>query len=242
MRSVRIYQLGEYTLNQFIDLSPEASRHVALVLRMQPGQEIRLFCGDNHEYNAVICSCDKKKVQVKISSVELINRESPRAIHLAQAVSKGERMEMVIQKAVELGTASITPLLTERSVVRLDAERLAKKQNQWQAIAISACEQSGRNVIPAIHPPCSLPAYLQQCQAVLKFVLYPQASKSWRDYDFPPGDIAVLIGPEGGLSDSEIALAEQHQFQSLSLGPRILRTETAAITALSVLQAVGGDL
>ena len=179
---------------------------------------------------------------VEITTVNDVNRESTRAIHLAQAISKGERMELVIQKAVELGFTSITPLLTARCVVRLDAERLAKKQAQWHAIAIAACEQSGRNQLPIIHQTCSLDIYLQQCQAITKLVLHPSTAKSWRDYTFTTGDIALLIGPEGGLSEEEVNQATAMQFQPLCLGPRILRTETAAIAAISVLQAISGDL
>lgn len=242
MRQVRIFNPGEYHLNQVVDLSPAASRHIGLVLRMAPGQIVYLFSGNNHEYEALILDSGRKKVRVQITAANAVSRESPRAIHLAQALSKGERMEFVVQKAVELGITSITPLLTEHSVVKLSHERMEKKQAQWQAIAIAACEQSGRNVIPAIDPPCSLQAYCQQSSAGLKFVLAPNASQSWRDYTFPPGDIALLIGPEGGLSNAEISLAKAHQFKPLTLGPRVLRTETAAITALSVLQAVSGDL
>ncbi len=242
MRTVRIYQPGIYATGQTIELSPAGSQHVGVVLRMQAGEQLTLFSGNNHEFSATISSVHKKKVFVDISAEQLINRESPRAIHLAQAISKGERMELVIQKAVELGVASITPLLTARCVVKLDAERLAKKQGQWQAIAIAACEQSGRNIIPPIHPACSLDSYLKHCQATLRLVLHPQAAKSWRDYAFAAGNIALLIGPEGGLSKDEIAQAMAMKFQPLCLGPRVLRTETAAITALSVLQAVSGDL
>ncbi len=242
MRTIRIYQLGHYTVGELIELSATASQHVGVVLRMQPYDELTLFCGDNREFAASITRVHKKKVMVTITAVRDVNRESPRAIHLAQAISKGDRMEWVMQKAVELGVASITPLFTSHCVVRLDATRLAKKQAQWQAIAIAACEQSGRNQVPKVRPACILDVYLQACDATMKLVLHPQGSKSWRDYTANAGDIALLIGPEGGLSDEEISQARAHGFQSLSLGPRVLRTETAAITALSVLQAIAGDL
>lgn len=241
MRTIRIYEPGSYKTGDRLELSPQASQHVAAVLRMQPGEAVTLFCGDNYEYSASIKAVQKKKVLVKIEAESLVNRESPRLIHLGQAVSKGERMEIVIQKAVELGCASITPLITSRCVVRLDAERWAKKQAQWQAIAIAACEQSGRNRIPTIYPPCALDAYLEQCQADIKWVLDPNASSTWRSF-MRDGSIAILIGPEGGLSDEEIQLAKTFNFQEVSLGPRILRTETAAIAMISILQAVGGDL
>ncbi len=242
MRTIRIYQPGHYAVGELIELAATASQHVGVVLRMQPNDELTLFCGDNREFSASITSVHKKKVIVTIHAVRDVNRESPRAIHLAQAISKGARMEWVMQKAVELGVASITPLFTAHCVVKLDAARLAKKQAQWQAIAIAACEQSGRNQIPKVHPACFLDVYLQACDATMKLALHPQGSKSWRDYTGIAGDIALLIGPEGGLSDAEISQARMHGFQSLRLGSRVLRTETAAITALSVLQAVVGDL
>jgi 16S rRNA (uracil1498-N3)-methyltransferase len=241
MRTIRIYEPGTYKIGDILELSPQASQHVVTVLRMQPGEAITLFCGDNYEYAAIIKAVQKKKALVEIEAMSLVNRESPRPIHLGQAVSKGERMEMVIQKAVELGCASITPLITSRCVVRLDVERWAKKQAQWQAIAIAACEQSGRNQIPTIYPPCDLDDYLEQCQADIKLVLDPKASSTWRNF-MGDGSIAVLIGPEGGLSEEEIQLAKALNFQGVSLGPRILRTETAAIAMISILQAMGGDL
>ncbi len=241
VRTIRIYQPGPYEIGQTLELSATAGQHVGVVLRMQPGASLTLFCGDNREFNTTIVAVHKKKVTVTINTEHHINRESPREIHLAQAVSKGERMEFVIQKAVELGVASITPLLTAHCVVRLDAERLAKKHQQWQAIAIAACEQSGRNQLPTIHPMSSLEAYLEHCQAEVRFVLHPSAANSWRDYTLIQGSVALLIGPEGGLSDTEVNLAAAAQFQPLCLGPRVLRTETATIAALSVLQATIGD-
>jgi 16S rRNA (uracil1498-N3)-methyltransferase len=242
VRTIRIYQPGHYKNGDIVELSPGASQHVGTVLRMQPGEKLVLFCGDNREFPATIKAVQKKKVSVSIDAVSNINRESPRTIHLGQAISKGERMELVIQKAVELGVTTITPLLTERCVVRMNDDRLTKKQAQWQAIAIAACEQSGRNQLPTIHTPCSLDVYLQQCQAALKLVLDPSLSKTWRDYTLSEGDIALLIGPEGGLSHAEVHAAQAKGFEPLCLGPRVLRTETAAIAAISILQAIAGDL
>ncbi len=242
MRTIRIYQPGQYAVGESLELSDAQSLHVGVVLRMQPHDALVLFCGDNREFSAHITHVQKKKVVVMITAVHDINKESPCTIHLAQAISKGDRMEWVIQKAVELGVSSITPLLTERCVVRLDEHRLLKKQQQWSAIAIAACEQSGRNQLPSINKACSLEDYLVTCSAAIKLVLYPDATKTWRNYSFAQADIALLIGPEGGLSEDEVRCAHRHDFQSLSLGPRVLRTETAAITALSVLQATAGDL
>jgi 16S rRNA (uracil1498-N3)-methyltransferase len=242
VRAVRIYQLGSYHCGQELELSAEAAQHVAVVLRMQPGQQIILFCGDNREFDATIIGVCKKKVIVSVITERVVNRESPRIIHLAQAISKGERMELVVQKAVELGVTSITPLITARSVVKLNKERLEKKLAQWQAIAISACEQSGRNQLPVITAVLSLDDYLQKEQALLKFVLCPKTSKTWRDYSFAQADIALVIGSEGGFNQEETKRLFSFDFNPLCLGPRVLRTETAAIAAISVLQAVGGDL
>lgn len=242
MRKIRIYQPGSYEVGQIIELNREAAHHVGVVLRMQPGNQLTLFCGNNQEYRAEITSMMKKKIEVKILSVEAVNCESPCAIHLAQAISKGDRMEMVVQKAVELGVASITPLLTEHCAIKFDQARFAKKQAQWQAIAIAACEQSGRNVVPLIQPVISLEGYLGQSLPTLKIVLDPQASNSWQTLDKNTSALCLLIGPEGGLSARELKQLVAHQFYPLSLGPRILRTETAAIVALGLLQAVCGDL
>lgn len=242
MRETRIYQPGTYQTGQSLELSADGSHHVAVVLRLQPGDKLIVFCGDNQEFESVITAVHKKKVTVTLLSARTVNRESSCRIHLAQAISKGERMEFVIQKAVELGVASIKPLITARSVVKLDAERMKKKISQWQSIAIAACEQSGRNQLVLIEPIMLLKNYLPQIKAPIKFVLDPRSPQTWRDYAFDHTDIALLIGPEGGFSLEEIHEITSHEFHPLCLGPRILRTETAAIAALSILQAMGGDL
>jgi 16S rRNA (uracil1498-N3)-methyltransferase len=241
MRVIRIYQAGQYATGSLVELSLQASQHVGVVLRMKPGDTLILFCGDGCEYSAVIEEVRKKQVLVRVLSCSEVNRESPLVVHLAQAVSKGDSMEFVVQKAVELGVFSITPILSERCQVNLEKERKEKKRQQWQSIAISACEQCGRNKAPIIHQPETLEEYLSHPPGQMHYVLDPKGTKSWKDYKFK-GEIALLIGPEGGLSAEEMKFILQHGFQGISLGPRILRTETAAITALSILQAVAGDL
>lgn len=241
MSVVRIYQPGIYEPGQTIALSVSAAHHVAVVLRMRPDDPLVLFRGDDQEYSATMVSVRKSEVLVRLDAVVSVCRESSRALHLAQGISKGDRMAFVIQKAVELGVASITPILTRHSVVRLNADRLAKKQAQWEAIAIGACEQSGRTRLPVVYPACALDEYLNGCQSDLKLILSPKATATWRDYSFT-GEVSVLVGPEGGFSDDELCLAEVRHCRLLGLGPRILRTETAAISVLSVLQAVCGDL
>ena len=242
MKSVRIYQPGEYLPGKNLTLGATASQHVGTVLRMQPGETLTLFCGDNREFTATIVAVSKKNVEVRITDMHIVSRESPCVLHLAQVISKGERMEFVVQKAVELGVVSITPLFSERCVVRLDAARLAKKEAQWQAIAIAASEQSGRNFVPIIHKTCLFERYLETVKATSKRILHPHTQTSWREYTHTSGDIALIVGPEGGFTTDETKLAATKEFLPMRLGPRILRTETAAITALSVLQATYGDL
>ncbi|KTD52020.1 16S ribosomal RNA methyltransferase RsmE [Legionella quinlivanii] len=242
MRLIRIYQPGQYSPGDIIELTPEAGQHVGVVLRKQPGYRLCLFPGNNLEFEAEIVQAHKKRVAVKIISGQERNRESPIRLHLVQGVSKGERMEVVVQKAAELGVASITPVLTDYCAVKLDEERMRKKQAQWQLIAISACEQSGRNTIPLIQPIIPFTGFLKQMPAGASFVLSPTADKHWRDYQCKDKEIYLFIGPEGGFSDEELDQLIQNHCAPLSLGPRVLRTETAAIAALSILQAVWGDL
>lgn len=242
MRRVRIYQQAVYEVGKTYALTSQAGHHLVTVLRLSKGTAIELFNGHQYQYQALITAIAKKHVEVLIESATYLSRESSCHLHLAQALSKGDRMEWVVQKAVELGVVSITPILSERAVVRLDKERAEKKIKQWQAIAIGACEQSGRNIIPTIFPIIALSDYLSQCHHALKLVLSPTGQYTWRDLTPTQTDIALLIGPEGGINQQELEQAIAHQFLPLTLGPRILRTETAAITALSVLQATYGDL
>lgn len=242
MRTIRIYQPGPFSTNEEVILSSSASHHVATVLRMQPHDALTLFCGDNREFLATIIQIHKKHVLVKIHEITESNRESPCAIHLAQGLIKGEKMEWIIQKATELGVASIYPIWTQRSVVKQDKTYLEKKLQQWQAIAIGACEQSGRNTIPTIHPPCSFETFLQYPQPISRWILDPQSTQTCRATLNPVEEITVMVGPEGGFHPEEIEQANVNQYQSLSLGPRILRAETATIGILSILQALAGDL
>jgi 16S rRNA (uracil1498-N3)-methyltransferase len=242
MRTVRIYQPGTYTCGQSIELSATASQHVAVVLRMQPGEQLTLFSGDNQEFSARITHIHKKHVSVEIQTVNPVNRESPCAIHLVQGIIKGDRMEWVIQKAIELGVTHISPVLTQHSAIKHDPDRLQKKHNQWQAIAISACEQSGRNYIPSIAKPCTLHEYFQTPITTDRWILDPYATENIRDSITPTPAITLLIGPEGGFHQDEMEQAKALDFKPISLGPRTLRAETASIVALSVLQAVAGDL
>lgn len=241
MRIPRIYQDQPLSLTP-VTLTGDAVQHVARVLRMQAGQQLKLFNGDGYDYLAAITEIDKRQVEVEISEQIALHNESTLAVHLGQGISRGDRMDFVLQKSVELGVASITPLFTERCGVKLSGERLQKKQQQWQKIVIAACEQSGRAVIPTVHTPVDVRAWFEQSGAAVRLTLDPYAPKALNALPISEREVQLFIGPEGGLTEAEVALAEQHDFLPVRLGPRVLRTETAALTALTVLQYEFGDL
>lgn len=240
MRISRIYLPQPLTVGQQIQLSPEAARHLVTVLRAKVGTELILFNGEGGEYRATLTEANNKKAFVSIDSFEDVNRESPLNIHLGIGLSRGDRFDLVIQKATELGVTEITPLYTERTEVKLKGDRADKKLRHWQQIAISACEQCQRNIVPTVNQPVALNDWLNT-DADQKFVLHHRSDKALRDYTNTPKTAALLIGPEGGLSEAEIATAEQNGFDHLTLGPRVLRTETAPLTAITLLQFQWGD-
>ncbi len=242
MRVPRIYHSGDLVPDQTVLLEDDAANHVGRVLRLAVDAQIILFNGQGGQYPAVLVESGKKKVVAKITEFDDKNIESPLSIHLGQGISRGDKMEMTIQKAVELGVNQITPLFTERCGVKLSGERLAKKVNQWQKIVISACEQCGRNTIPTIHPPIPLEQWLAQPSDELKLNLHPRASYSINSLPQPTNGIRLVIGPEGGLSDIEIEQASHSGFDEVLIGPRVLRTETAGLTVISALQTRFGDL
>lgn len=239
----RVYQDVPLAVESPVKLNEEASHHLARVLRAAVGDEVVIFNGAGGEYQAVITRIDKKSVEVMIKSFADVQRESPIQIHLAQGIARGEKMDFIVQKAVELGVAEITPLITERCNVRLDQERSEKRLQHWRSVAISACEQSGRTQPPVIHAPRSLQDWLKNTRKEIGFVLSPHVTeKLFNQASNPFKQIAILIGPEGGLSDQEVALANAAQFLPLNLGPRVLRTETASLAALTILQSQFGDM
>ena len=207
------------------------------------GEEVTLLNGEGGEYVAVITRIDKKTVAVQLNEFFSRDAESPLKLTLAQGISRGEKMDYTIQKAVELGVSRIVPLLTERCNVKLDEERRQKRFQHWQSIVVSACEQSGRNTLPEILAPQQLTSWLPSVQADQCFVLAPTADKKLKQFSLQKNaHVVLLIGPEGGLSPQEINAAAKHDFSPLVLGPRILRTETAAVAALTALQCCFGDL
>jgi 16S rRNA (uracil1498-N3)-methyltransferase len=213
------------------------------VLRLRAGDALTLFNGRGGEYAGSIDKSHAGEVTVAVGEERAVERESPLSLTLAQGVSRAERMDLVVQKATELGVSCIVPLLTERSVVRLDAQQAARKVVHWRGIAIAACEQSGRNRVPELATPLALREFARDAsRAGARLLLSPGAALRLDDVQPPVTQVTVLIGPEGGLSESEEDLARAAGFTPVRLGPRVLRTETAAIAALVLLQRNFGDL
>ena len=224
-------------------LPPAAAHHLSRVLRVQTGDGVAVF-NDGVEFAATITRIDKHGVMVKLGAGAAIARESPLQCVLAQAISSGERMDITLQKAVELGVAGVQPLFSERSVVRLDADRAGKRVEHWRQIVISACEQCGRNLIPAVAMPHPVLEWINALppprSGELRILLSPQADT--RLADLPrPGGVTLLAGPEGGYTDVEADFARQRGFTAVRLGPRVLRTETAALAALAAMNVLWGD-
>jgi len=243
MSNPRIYQKSNFVVGENITLSDNAFGHVVRVLRLAKGDTLTLFSGNEaFQYQAKLIDVNKKQAQVMILSQQDIDNESPLHIHLGQGISRGDRMDFTLQKSVELGVNKITPLFTERCGVKLSGERLAKKHEQWQKIVISACEQSGRCFVPEVAEPISLDQWLAQETSALKLNLHPRAHHSIFTLKAQAHRVRLLIGPEGGLSDDEIEQASDSEFKEVLLGPRVLRTETAALTAITALQCRFGDL
>ena len=247
MRNPRIYQNQTLAIDETITLSDDAFGHVIRVLRLKENEMITLFNGrifqdSLGEFQAKLVNVSKKSAQAKIKHYQAVSNESPVNIHLGQGISRGDRMEITLQKSVELGVNTITPLFTERCGVKLNGERLQKKIEQWQKIVIGACEQSGRCIVPKVNNAIFLDEWLIQQTEALKLNLHPKAQHSIMNLPNKRDRIRLLIGPEGGLSEDEIENANKQQFIDVLLGPRVLRTETAALTAMTALQCRFGDI
>ncbi|MEE8321061.1 MAG: 16S rRNA (uracil(1498)-N(3))-methyltransferase [Gammaproteobacteria bacterium] len=224
-----------------ITLPAPASHHVARVLRMRPGQELVLFNNTGGEYVANIISIERKTVEVEVASFRNDDRESILHITLVQGISRGQHMDYTLQKAVELGVKRIVPAFTEYGNVRLDGQRLTGKIDHWHGLIINACEQCGRNRLPVLDSPIAVTDWIEQDQNRTKLILHPGGVRGLSGLPCPQGPLSLLAGPEGGFSESEISLAAQHDFVPVALGPRILRTETAALVGISSCQALWGD-
>lgn len=243
MREIRIHVDAQLAADSELSLPAAAAHHVARVLRLQPGQPLTLFDGRGGEYAATIAAIAGREVQVQVSAHDPVERESPLAITLVQGVSRGKHMDYTLQKAVELGVSRIVPVLSERGQVRLDERRAASKQAHWQGIIAAACEQGGRNRLPALEVPLPFSDWLQQPDTMQsRLLLDPAADRRFRDVPAPAGGVVLLSGPEGGFSPHELAAARHAGCLGISLGPRILRTETAAPAAITACQALWGDL
>ena len=245
MRLTRIYQQQPLNTGSTITLSKEASHHLTRVLRLSIGAEFILFNGEGGEFKSKIISLEKNIVSVQVGEAITIDRESPLQIILGQSVIRPEKMDYTLQKAVELGVTHIVPLLTERSrsSLKLSSDHLDKRLHHWQAIIIAACEQSGRTQIPTLEKALPFKEALTQIKADIRTILMPNAIEK-----YPPLTkksrhcVAVLVGPEGGWSKIEINLAMAADYLPIQLGPRILRTETAGLVAITLLQALWGDI
>lgn len=239
MRISRLYTPLPLQSGQAAELTDTAAHYLTNVLRLGIGARLRLFNGDGREYEATIESVGKQRVRVAVGAASAPATESALTTVLGLGISRGERMDFAIQKSTELGVTTIVPLFTEHCEVKLQGERLDKRQSHWQQIAISACEQCGRVSVPVVQPPAELSAWLPTVATSLKLVLDHEESGSLGGTR-PANGVALLIGPEGGLSPAEIAAAKAAGFSGLALGKRVLRTETAPLAALSVLQYLWG--
>jgi 16S rRNA (uracil1498-N3)-methyltransferase len=243
MRVNRIFCEGPLSVGAEVALPSAGAYHVARVLRMREGAPLNVFDGGGHEFHAEISRVDGDQVMVRLGEPTQATAESPLKITLVQGVSRSERMDWTLQKATELGVAAIAPVLTARSVVRLDEQQALKKQVHWRGIVVGACEQCGRAKIPVVGAPMVLRDYFTKVRKDgLRLVLSPSAPASLVGLASMPSKVELLIGPEGGLEDEELLAAQKAGFMPVRLGPRVLRTETAAVVALSVLQGLWGDL
>lgn len=253
MRSVRVY-LTPTSLPQALAtgrtvvLPQDAAQHLTRVLRLRAGAAITLFDGEGGEWAAELVSGARDALAARIGEHHPIERESPLQLTLLQGLARGERMDLVIQKATELGVTRIVPLITSRCVVQLDAERGERRVEHWRAVAASACEQCGRNRLPEVCPPMQFESACQTPWAAAdepRWLLDPESTLTLRDVIAAPAALrraTLLVGPEGGLEASEIDLAVRTGFRTLRFGPRVLRTETAGLAALAALQSSAGDL
>jgi len=241
MRISRLFLDTPLAEQKTLNLEGERLNYLANVLRLKVGTALTIFNGQGGEYAATISEINKRSANIEIGQFSETNLESPLNITLAQGISRGERMDFTLQKATELGVNRIIPLFTERCTVNLKAERLKKRLQHWQGVVQSACEQSGRNQIPFIESAQDFATFLEQKTDQYQILLDPVSSQTLNSISTAPSSITILIGPEGGFSNKEREQAYAKNYQGIQLGPRILRTETAAIATISAIQALWGD-
>ncbi|MEY3068162.1 MAG: Ribosomal small subunit methyltransferase [Pseudomonadota bacterium] len=244
MEENRFYHSENLELKHVVELIAQTHIHATKVLRLKVGDQFALFNGDGYDYVAKVIELSKHKTSVEIIDRYQVNHESPLKITLAQGLAAGDKMDWIIQKAVELGIQSIQPLLTERSIIKLDRERADKKLEHWRTVAISACEQTGRSIIPDILSPIHLVQWLSnqnQTANSLKLILTPAKAQNINHLEKPSSPVVFMVGPEGGFSEKEMNLALSSSFVPVNFGKRVLRTETASVVALSIMQNLWGD-
>lgn len=241
MRISRIFLPLSLNPDSLLHLEGERAHYVRTVLRLKPGAPLAVFNGEGGEYPAKVEEVHKEAVTIALGGCKLREAESPLQSLLGLGISRSERMDLAIQKAVELGVSAIAPLFTERCLVQLDPVRKEQRLRHWRTVAQSACEQSGRNRLPEIFAPIQLSDWVQT-QTGLRLFLHPHGGKRLGELPRPTGQICLLAGPEGGFAESECEMALAAGFTPLQLGPRILRTETAALAALAAIQTIWGDM
>jgi len=259
MRISRLFVAQDLAANSTITLAPDAAHYLRNVLRLKIGFQLTVFNGQGGEYAATAKEISRKVVSLNVEEKREVNLESPLAIELGLSVSRGERMDVAIQKATELGVAVITPVITQHCVVKLTDERRLQRHEHWQSIVYRACEQCGRNVPPTLNvtldladwlggdlPPSKittdLAQWLSRDLAANRIIFEPGKVDTLKTYQQPDGAVAVLIGPEGGFSEQEVADAENSGFSALGFGPRVVRNETAAIASIAAMQVLWGDM
>ncbi len=244
MRLTRVFVDLPLAPGARVPLPEDAAAHLVRVLRLREGEACVLFNGDGHDYDATLASATKRGVDAEVTGVRAVDNESPLRLVLLQGIARGEKMDLILQKATELGVAAIAPVFADRTEVRLDGDRLDKRMAHWRSVVISACEQSGRARIPELLPARNLVEAAAALPAdALKLTLDPQGEHRLASLAMPASAMIVIgIGPEGGWSEKDRSVLRERGFSGLRLGPRVLRTETAGLAAIAALQARFGDL
>ena len=242
MRISRLFVEQTLAEHASITLESDAAHYLRNVLRLKKGFQLTIFNAEGGEYSATINEVSRKLVSLTIGEWREVNLESPLAIELGLSVSRGERMDVAIQKATELGVAVITPVITQHCVVKLTEERRLQRHQHWQNIVYRACEQCGRNVPPTLNITADLAQWLDSDLPSSRIIFEPGKTDTLKNYAKPDGNVVVLIGPEGGFSEQEVVEAQDTGFSALGFGPRVVRNETAAIASIAAMQVLWGDM
>jgi len=241
MRISRLYLDIPLSEQQTITLDGERLNYIANVLRLKANTQLSIFNGRGGEHLALITAINKRSATIEVQAFSDKDTESPLSITLVQGISRGERMDFTLQKATELGVNRIIPVFSQRCTVNLKGERLTKRLQHWQGVVNSACEQSGRNIIPQVEAAQELEAYLELENGQCRIFLDPEATQTLNSISPAPASATILIGPEGGFDSQERQKIYTKNYQGIQLGPRVLRTETAAIATISAMQILWGD-